>query len=68
MTSYEKYRRLRDENKLKDVDISRRTGVSTSTLCCWAKMGTPGGYEPKIEKRKKIADYFGVPIGALIGD
>lgn len=68
MTSYEKYKQLRDSHNVRDVDVSRGSGVSAATLSCWARMGEPGGYEPKIEKRQKVANYFCVPLGALISD
>ena len=68
MTSYEKYRQLREAHHLKDADVCRGTNISASTLSSWSKMGQAGGYEPKVEKRKKIADFFCVPLGALISD
>ena len=68
LTSYEKYKQLRAAHNLRDADVSRGTGVSAATLSSWSKMGQPGGYEPKIEKRQRVANFFGVPLGALIGD
>ena len=53
---YEIYCKLRDERKLKDADVARETGITKSTFSDWKN----GRSEPKIEKLKKIADFFGV--------
>lgn len=55
---YEKYAKLRDEKKLTNYRVALDTGISKSTFTDWAK----GRSCPKIEKLKKIADYFGVPL------
>lgn len=61
---YEKYAKLRDERELTDYRVSMDTGVSAQTISAWKK----GDYTPKLDKIKKLADYFGVSIEELIGD
>ena len=55
---YQKYAVLRDKAEVTDYEVSKRTGVPTSTLTNWKY----GRYTPKVDKLKSIADYFGVPI------
>ena len=55
---YKKYADLRDNAGVTDYEVSKNTGVPTSTLTNWKY----GRYTPKLEKIKKIADYFGKPI------
>lgn len=64
MTSFEKYAALRDERKVNDFEVSKNTGIGQPVFSDWKK----GRYEPKIDKRLKIAEYFGVPVEELIGD
>lgn len=59
---YSKYAELKAAKGVKDIDVSRATGVSPSTLSDWKK----GLYTPKTDKLKKIADFFGVSIEELI--
>ena len=61
---YKKYAELRDKFVVTDYAVSKKTGVSTSTLTNWKY----GRYNPKTEKLKKLADYFGVPIEYFLGD
>ena len=58
MFSYEKYSALRDEKGVTDYEVSKNTGVPTSTLSNW-KMGR---YIPKVDKINAIATYFNRPI------
>lgn len=58
MGMYEKYVFLRDEKGCKDCDVSRETGIPQSTFTDWKNKRS----NPKIEKIKKIADFFGKPI------
>lgn len=58
MFSHEKYDSLRAKKGVTDYEVAKETGVRTSTLSNWKA----GRYTPKIDKIKKIADYFGVPI------
>ena len=55
---YEKYVQLRDERGLTDYAVAKATGLSTATMSNWKA----GLYTPKVDKIKKLADYFGVPI------
>lgn len=55
---YQKYVELRDRKKVTDYEVSKQTGISTSTLTNWKY----GRYTPKIDKIKILADYFGVSI------
>lgn len=59
---YEKYAILRDERHLTDYRVAKETGISTATMTQWKQ----GRCTPKIDKIKKIAEYFGVPIEDLI--
>jgi len=43
--------------------VSKDTGISTATLTSWKQ----GKYAPKDEKRRKIAEYFGVTLEYLDG-
>lgn len=61
---YEKYAALRDARGVTDYYVSRNTGIHTSTLCDWKK----GRYNPKIDKLKKIADFFSVGIEYFINE
>ena len=58
MFSYKKYADLRDRKGVTDYEVSKNTGVPTSTLSNWKA----GRYTPKSDKIKAIADYFGVPM------
>lgn len=61
---YDIYCKLRDEKKVKDIDVSRETGVIQSTFSDWKK----GKSTPKLEKLQKIADYFGVSVNVFLGN
>ena len=58
---YDIYCKLRDDRKIKDADVAKATGITKSTFSDWKN----GRSEPKLDKLKKIADYFGVPIEYL---
>lgn len=55
---YEKYAELRDRLAVTDYEVSKQTNVSTSTLTNWKY----GRYTPKLDKLKKLADYFHVSL------
>ena len=55
---YEKYKRLLKASGDTTYRMCKVTGISTSTMTDWKA----GKYTPKIDKLKKIADYFDVPI------
>lgn len=59
---YKKYSELRDNKSVTDYEVSKKTGVQTSTLSNWKA----GRYSPKVDKIKALADYFGVPIEYFI--
>lgn len=55
---YNKYARLRDEKGVSDYQVANATGVSPSSLSDWKN----GRYTIKVDKLKKIADYFEVTV------
>ena len=55
---YEKYQEQLDKNANTAAQVSKETGVASSTLSEWKK----GKYTPKLDKLQKIADFFNVPI------
>lgn len=59
---YEIFQELLSRDGVKPYDVSKATGISTSTLTDW-KMGRS---TPKQGKLQKIADYFGVSVEYLI--
>ena len=61
---YQKYEKLRHERGITDYEVSKKTDISTATLSEWKK----GTYQPKIDKIKKLAEFFGVPITYFIGE
>lgn len=59
---YNKYVEFRDERGLTDYKVSLDTGISKSTFTDWKN----GRSKPKIEKLRKIAEYFNVSITEFI--
>ena len=59
---YKKYVELRDERGLSDYKVSTDTGISKSTFTDWKN----GRSKPKVEKLRKLADYFNVSITEFI--
>lgn len=55
---YAKYVTLREEKGVTDYRVAQDTGITKSTFTDWKN----GRSEPKIDKLKKLADYFGVSI------
>lgn len=55
---YEKFEALLNEKGVTAYQIAKATNVPTSVFYDWKA----GRYEPKVDKIKKIADYFGVPL------
>lgn len=55
---YKKFEELLVKNNKTAYQVSKDTGVSTSTLSNWKA----GNYVPKADKLKNLADYFGVSI------
>ena len=59
---YEIYCQLRDGRNLKDSDVARATNITKSTFSDWKS----GRSNPKNDKLKRIADYFGVSVEYLM--
>lgn len=55
---YEKYAKLRDKKGITDYRVSEDTKITKSTFSDWKS----GRSNPKIDKLKILADYFGVNI------
>lgn len=55
---YEKFLSLLDGSGKTSYQVSKDTGISTSTLSNWKQ----GNYKPKTDKLKILADYFGVTV------
>lgn len=55
---YERYVELRDKKGVTDYRVSEDTGITRSTFTDWKN----GRSQPKIDKLKILADYFGVSI------
>ena len=55
---YEKYEALLKENNSNSYQVSKATGIGSSTFSDWKS----GRYTPKADKLKLICDYFKVPI------
>lgn len=60
---YEIYARMRDERGMTDYQVAKQTNIAGQTLYAWKD----GKYTPKIDKLRKIAKLFGVPVGELLG-
>ena len=61
---YEKYLELLEEKNCRNIDVSKATGIPPSTFSDWKK----GKSSPKVDKLKKIANYFNVPIEYFLED
>lgn len=55
---YAKYAKLRDKKGVTDYRVSEDTKITKSTFSDWKS----GRSNPKIDKLKILADYFGVTI------
>lgn len=55
---YEKYVKLRNKKGVTDYRVSEDTKITKSTFSDWKS----GRSNPKIDKLKILADYFGVNI------
>lgn len=62
--NYKKYVLLRDKNEVTDYQVAKDTGITKSTFTDWKS----GRSNPKINKIKRLADYFGVPIEYFLED
>ena len=61
---YKKYEKLCVEHKKSSYQVAKETGIAQSTLSDWKA----GRSNPKIDKLKIIADYFGVSIEYFLED
>ena len=59
---YENFSKLLEQSGKKAIDVSRATGIPSSTFSDWKK----GKSSPKQDKLQKIADFFGVSIEYLM--
>lgn len=59
---YKIYEKLRDEKGVSDYRVAKETGISSSSFPNWKA----GRYQPKSDKLKKLADYFGVSIETFL--
>ena len=55
---YEKYVALRDKKGVTDYRVAKDTEIPKSTFTDWKN----GRSQPKVDKLKILADYFGVSI------
>lgn len=65
MFPYSKFEALCKERGVTPNKVSVATGVPTSALTNWKNKYTRddvAGFEPKADKIKRIADYFGVSL------
>ena len=58
---YEIFKKLCDENNVSPTKAAIEAGVDPSSITNWKN----GRYAPKSEKRRKLADYFGVSLEYL---
>lgn len=61
---YKKYVVLRDEKGVTDYRVAVETGITKSTFTDWKN----GRSNPKVDKLKILADYFGVTIEYFLDD
>lgn len=61
---YKKFAELLEKNNITAYQVSKQTGVSTSTLSEWKN----GNYTPKLDKMQKIANFFGVTVDYFLED
>lgn len=55
---YEKFLSLLEQTGKTPYQVSKDTGISTATLTNWKQ----GNYQPKTDKLKILANYFGVTV------
>lgn len=55
---YEKFVSLLTKTEKTAYQVAKDTGISTATLTNWKQ----GNYQPKADKLKILADYFGVTV------
>ena len=60
---YEKFAELLDKTNKTAYQVSKDTGIAQSVISDWKR----GRSNPKIDKLKILADYFGVSIEYFLG-
>ena len=60
---YSIFESLLEKHGVTAYKVAKATGITTSPLTSWKQ----GKYVPKPDKLQKIADYFGVSLGYLMG-
>lgn len=55
---YKKFAALLEQQNITAYKVSKETGIPANTFTDWKN----GRSNPKVDKLKKIADYFGKPI------
>lgn len=58
MNTYERYAKLREAAEVTDAKVAAATGIDKVVFSEWKK----GRSNPKVDKVKKIADYFEVRL------
>lgn len=61
---YKKFQGLLNESGKTAYQVSKDTGISTSTLSNWKK----GNYKPKVDKLKILAVYFEVTLDYFLSE
>ena len=61
MTERKTIRQLRQERGWTQLDVARRLGVSESIVSWWER----GERVPRPATQQRLADLFGVPVGAI---
>lgn len=59
---YEKYATLRDKKGVTDYFVAKSTGIPKSTFSEWKSKK----YQPKADKLKILADFFGVTVDYFV--
>lgn len=60
--AYQKFKELREKNRVSEYQVSVGTGISTTVFTQWSR----GDYNLKLDKLTLIANYFNVPVTEFI--
>lgn len=61
---YGQFAKLLERNNVKTSQVAKDTGISNGTFSDWKN----GRTQPKADKLKILADYFGVPVSFFYGE
>ena len=61
---YKKYEELLKQHGKTSYQVSRDTGIAENILSYWKN----GRSQPKVDKLRILADYFGVPLEYFLSD